>query len=131
MENNKELFNRCWLGYFNQGDMSGVDEIVASNYIWHGPGQEINGREGIKQFLAALRSAISDIQMSVEKQMAEGDETATRWRIQGTHKGNLFGVAPTNKPVNITGLVITRFAQGKIVEEWEEFDQLGMLQQIG
>lgn len=128
---NKELIRRCWLEAFNQGNMRGLDEIVDLNYTYHGPGMEINGRDGIKQFVATLRSGIPDVQMSMEQQLAEGDEVATRWRIQGTHKGTLFGVAPTGKHVTCTGLVISRIANGKIMEEWEEFNQLGMLQQMG
>ena len=131
MEDNKELVRRCWLECFNRGDLSVVDELVAPNYVWHGPSQEINGQEGIKQLITAIRSGLPDIQMSIERQLAAGDEVATRWRIQGTHKGNLFGVAPSGKRVNITGLAISRFAQGKIVEEWEEYDQFGLFQQIG
>ena len=130
-EDNKELYRRCWLECFNQGDLSVVDELLAPNYVWHGLGQEINSHEGVRQLVVMLRSGLPDIQLSIERQFAEGDEVATRWRIQGTHKGNLFGVAPSGKRVNITGLAISRFAQGKIAEEWEEYDQFGLLQQIG
>ena len=131
IEDNKELYRRCWLACFNRGDLSVVDELLAPNYVWHGLGQEINSHEGVRQLVVMLRSGLPDIQLSIERQLAEGDQVATRWRIQGTHKGTLFDVAPSGKRVNITGIVITRVAQGKIVEEWEEFDQFGLFQQIG
>jgi len=131
MEDNKELYRRCWLECFNQGNLSVVDEFLAPNYVWHGPSQEINSHEGVRQLAVMLRTGLPDMQMSIEQQLADGDEVATRWRIQGTHKGILFGVAQSGKRVNFTGLAISRIAQGKIVEEWEEFDQLGLFQQIG
>ena len=49
----------------------------------------------------------------------------------GTHKGDLMGIGATGKEVKINGIVLSRFEKGKIVEEWEVLDQLGMFQQLG
>jgi predicted ester cyclase len=63
--------------------------------------------------------------------VAEGDKVAWRWRITGTHSGDLMGIPPTGKPINITGIVVSRFAQGKWAEDYVNWDTLGMFQQIG
>jgi len=67
----------------------------------------------------------------VEQQIAEGDLVVTRWTARGTHRGELFGAAPTNKQVTVQGILISRIANGKIVEEVESYDAFGMLRQIG
>jgi steroid delta-isomerase-like uncharacterized protein len=69
--------------------------------------------------------------MAIEDQVAEGDKVVTRWTATGTHKGELMGIPPSGKKVRVTGIAIDRLEDGKIVESWSSFDQLGMLQQIG
>jgi predicted ester cyclase len=67
----------------------------------------------------------------VDDQFAEGDKVATRWTARGTHTGEIAGIAPTGRDVTVTGLTISRFASGKVVEEWSTWDTLGMLVQLG
>jgi len=63
--------------------------------------------------------------------IAEGDKIVTRWTATGTNQGTLMGIPPSGKRVTITGISITRIANAKAVEDWVNFDGLGMLQQIG
>ena len=67
----------------------------------------------------------------MDDQFAEADKVATRWTGRGTHTGEIAGIAPTGKDVTVTGLTISRFAGGKVVEEWTTWDTLGMLVQLG
>ncbi len=121
----EELFNR-------DGNLDAADEIYASNYVGHEPTTGDNrGIEGAKQFAAAYRDAFPDLQATIEDQIAEGDKVATRFRARGTHQGDLEGIAPTGNQIEITGIFISRIAEGKIAEDWSNFDALGMLQQIG
>jgi len=76
-------------------------------------------------------AGLADRQSTVEDQIAEGDKVMTRWTYRGTHKGDLMGIAPTDKQVTVTGICIDRIVGGKIVEEWGEMDNLGMMQQLG
>ena len=76
-------------------------------------------------------SAFPDTQMTVEDELADGDKVATRWTATGTHTGELMGIPPTGKQVTVTGMDINRLVGGKIVEHWGEFDQMGMMQQLG
>lgn len=68
--------------------------------------------------------------ITVEDVIAEGDKTAIRLTATGTHIGDAMGVPATNRPVKLTGLILVRWKDGKIVEGWNEFDAWGMMQQI-
>ena len=61
----------------------------------------------------------------------QGETVALRWTGSGTHQGELMGVAPTSKQVNSSGNTFLRLENGKIAEEWVQWDNLGLLQQIG
>jgi steroid delta-isomerase-like uncharacterized protein len=77
------------------------------------------------------RSAFPDMRVTIEDLVAEGDKVAARWSVTGTHRGELMGIPATGKRVTVTGIEINRFAGGKLVEHWESFDQLSMMQQLG
>jgi steroid delta-isomerase-like uncharacterized protein len=130
-EHNKALVRRCWEACFNQGNLTLVDELCVPDYAWHGPSQEITSAEGIKHLITTIRTGLPDLQMIFEDQFAEGDKVATRWTVRGTHTGELFGIPATSRQTTFAGLIISRIADGKIIEEWEQFDQLGLLQQLG
>ena len=64
-------------------------------------------------------------------QIAEGDKVVTRLRGSGRHTGELMGGVPTGEEIYWTAVVISRFVDGKIAEEWDEFDALSFTQQLG
>src|SRR5215210_817226 len=84
-----------------------------------------------KNSLACFRNAFPDVQLSVEEQIAEGDMVVTRWIASGTHQGELMGIAPTGNRVTVAGTSVERVVDGKIEETWDNYDALGMMQQIG
>jgi len=69
--------------------------------------------------------------LTIEDIIAEGETVMTRWSCRGTHKGDLRGIAPTGKQINISGVTIARLANGKFVEGWVNWDALGLMQQLG
>ena len=71
------------------------------------------------------------MQITVKQQLAEGDLVATRWSGRGTHEGELMGIEPTGKQVTVSGLTISRLEGGKIVEEFQNWDTFGLMQQLG
>jgi steroid delta-isomerase-like uncharacterized protein len=75
--------------------------------------------------------AFPDAEVTIEDQLAEGDKVVTRWTGRGTHQGELMGVPPSGNRVEVPGITISRIEGGKIVEEWENYDALGMMQAIG
>ena len=104
-----------------------------SNFVFHDPanGEELHGPENVKRYAAMLRVAFPDLHQTIEEQIAEGDKVAYRWTARGTHQGELMGLAPTGNRVLFTGISIARLSEGKIEEIWENYDALGMMQQIG
>ena len=105
----------------------------SDRYVAHQPdgSEEERGPEDVKQFLRQYREAFPDLEITIEEQIAEGDKVVTRWASRGIHQGEFRGIAPTSNEVRLTGIGIFRFSEGKVVESWDNFDQLGMLQQLG
>src|SRR5262245_7441713 len=93
-------------------------------------GQSIT-REALKRGLAGRRTAFSDIHVTVEEQVAEGEKVSTRRTWRATHRGPYRGVAATGKLVTWTQISVVRFSQGRIVEDWAVADELSILQQLG
>jgi steroid delta-isomerase-like uncharacterized protein len=131
-EENKALIRRFVEEAFNEGNLDVADEVYASGFVSHEPAGPVErGPEYVKQFVGTYRSAFPDGHTTVEDVIAEGDEVAYRWRFRGTHRGELMGIAPTGKVVAITGITVDRISGGRIEEEWNNFDQLGVLRQLG
>jgi predicted ester cyclase len=90
------------------------------------------GPDGYKEVVREFRQAFTEFSLVVEDLVVEGDKAVTRWSIRGVHGGGpLLGVAPTGKEVRIDGIVIARIEDGKVAEEWEQFDALGLMEQLG
>jgi steroid delta-isomerase-like uncharacterized protein len=131
-EENKAFVRRWYEDLFNPGNPDVADEIIAQNHAHHDPAlpDVPSGPEGQKQIVDLYRSAFPDAHITIEDQMAEGDRVVTRWTGRGTHQGELMGIAPTGNRVTVTGITIDRISGGKIVETWDNYDALGMMQQI-
>jgi steroid delta-isomerase-like uncharacterized protein len=112
--------------------MAVTDELCATNIAYHsGGGEEIRGLKDFKQFVSEFYSAFPDLHFTIDDMVVEGDKAAARWTMTGTHKGEFRGISPTNKKVTIWAISIDRFAGGKVVETWERFDTMGLMQQLG
>ena len=132
-EENKALLRRSVEEVFSaQGDLDVADEIYAPNYVGHNPldPEDVRGPEGAKEQARMYRSAFPDVRLSIEEQVAEGDKVVTRWIGSGTHQGEMMGIAPTGNQIRIDGITISRIQDGKVVEDWELFNGLGLMQQL-
>jgi steroid delta-isomerase-like uncharacterized protein len=131
-EENKAIARR---GYeaINQNNLDALDEVVAPDITDHDPAPgQAPGLEGVKQWFSSMHTAFPDFRMNVEDMIAEGDKVVARVRLSGTHQGELMGIDATGNRVTITGIDILRInADGKIMERWGNFDDLGMMQQLG
>ena len=130
-EENKAINRRFFEEVWSQGNLTAVDELCAPNLIYRLPTGPTHGLEEFKQLATMYRTAFPDLDIPMEDMIVAADKVVTRWTAHGTHKGDLMGVPPTGKQVTVTGILISRFEGGKLVEGWVEFDALGMLQQIG
>ena len=132
IEENKAIVRRVFEEVWNQEKMDVVDEIFDTKIILHEPlGGDVHGIEGYKQLVSMYLTAFAGGQFTIEEQIAEGDKVVTRFTATGTHSAELMGIQPTGVQVALTGIGISRLAGGKIVEGWDNWDTLGMLQQLG
>jgi steroid delta-isomerase-like uncharacterized protein len=116
-----------------KGELRVIDELVDRNYVGYDPSipEPLRGPDGFKEFVSSYRAAYSDARITVDDQIAEGDKVATRWTGRGRHDGDLMGIAPTGKQVKVSGLTLSRVANGKVIEEYTNWDTFGMMQQLG
>ena len=132
-EESETVVRRFLEEIFSGGNLELVDELFAPDYALHDPSVpgEVRGPEGMRQYVSMYRAAYPDTDFTIEDQISEGGEVATRWVAQGTHEGELMGIPPTGERVTITGIEVDRVSGGKIEETWVSYDALGMMQQLG
>jgi steroid delta-isomerase-like uncharacterized protein len=132
-ENNKAIVRRLIEEFWNKGNQSLADQFFAPIYTHHDASTPDFGKgpEGERKRSTLYRTAFPDLHLTVQDVIAEGETVMTRWSCHGTHKGDLNGIAPTGKQINITGVTIVRFSNGKMVEGFVNWDALGMMQQLG
>jgi steroid delta-isomerase-like uncharacterized protein len=132
-EQNKAIVRRYGEDFWGKGDLDAADELFADELVDHSPAVPdlAPGPAGQRQALAAYREAFPDLRVTNEDVLAEGDKVVLRWTARGTHQGDLMGIPPTGRLVTLKGIDILRIENGKIVERWAEYDNLGLLQQLG
>ncbi|HEV7679518.1 MAG TPA: ester cyclase [Candidatus Dormibacteraeota bacterium] len=132
-EQNKVLCRRMHDEIFAHGDLSVADEIFAAGAQFHGPDwpPDATGPEVIKEDARTYRGAFRIDRLTRDVELAEGDMVCHHWSFTGTHVGDLGGIAPTGRQVTVSGIDLFRCSGGRIVEAWQQFDQMGMLQQLG
>ena len=126
-------YERTWLDGLNRGDVSIAQNVFTSDCVVH-----INGSpernlsvDGLKQMVSGLLAAFPDLHFTIEDQFAAGDRVATRWLAVGTNSAAFGSVPATGRQVRVEGLILDRVAEGKVIERWEQWDQMGMIQQLG
>lgn len=133
-EDQKTKVRRVTDEVYHKGNVNALDEIVATDFVAHQPpGPDIKGLDSYKRYATEARKAYSDLRFTINEYIGEGEVESMRYTLQGTHTGQSPStpVPPTGKRVTITGLLMTRTAGGKAVEQWNYMDMLGLMQQLG
>ena len=134
-EENKALIQRWFEEVWNQGNSKTIDELLDKDGVIHGladaSGQPVRGLQAFHEFHDQFRGAFSDLNVSVDDVVAEGDRVVARCSVRGKHTGESLGFAATNAPIQFEGIAIVRIKDGKIVEAWNQFDFLEMNKQLG
>jgi predicted ester cyclase len=134
-DRNDTFLHRWFEEVWNKRREDAIDEMFDCDGIAHGladqSGNERCGPEGFKPFFRSFVSAIPDLHVTVGDVIVEGDRLAARCTVSGTHTGEGIGIAPTNMPVEFSGMCMVRVKDGKIVEAWNNFDFMAMFQQMG
>src|SRR5215212_8914448 len=131
-DENKAVVRQFFEELLSTDNFALADELLSPGFRFYFAGSpDPMGLESYKEFLAARRAAFPDRRFVVEDMIAEGDKVSARFTMRGTHKGELRGIAPSGTEVTMTGIDMIRLAEGKMVEDRVEVDQLGMMQQLG
>jgi steroid delta-isomerase-like uncharacterized protein len=121
---------------FNDGNFALIDQFVAADAVNHDPAtpahmRALRGPEVLKRTANMYRAAFPDVRISVDDVIAADDKVVLRWHSEGTHHGELEGLAATGARASVTGISIDRWKDGKVVESWSEWDNLGLARQLG
>lgn len=130
--NNERIIKRYFEEVWNNGKLDVLDEIISPEYINHNPGI-VNpplGPEGLKPIVAAIRRAFPDLKYTIENMIVSDTQVAVHTTMHGTHTGDFFGIAPTNKTITVSQMQIERIVNNKIVEHWRVTDELTLLKQL-
>jgi predicted ester cyclase len=134
-EKYETLLHRWFEEVWNKGREEAIDEMFAEDGIAHGlndsEGNPIRGCEGFKALQRNFRKAFPNLKITIEETVSEGDKIAAVCKVTAIHEGEGIGVAPTNQPIDFTGLTIVKIKDGKIIEAWNEFDFMKMYSQVG
>ena len=131
-DNNKALVRRYVEEVLNQRNLAVVDELFASRFVDHDSSMpEAKGPAGIKQLAAMVHASFPDLHFKIEDMIAEGDKVVYRYSVSGTHQKDFMGIAATGKQISFTGIHIYRVDDSKLQEEWENWDTLGLMRQLG
>ena len=131
-EAHKAIIRRWYEEVWNQKNLALLDDLYTPTWVGHFPqGLELRGPADHQRFGAVFMAAFPDAAYTVEELLAEGDRVASRYSVQATHRGGLRGIPPTGKEIVSTGINIHRLVGGRIVEQWSQYDMLGLLQQLG
>lgn len=117
----------------NTEDLDLLDEIYDPTVVVHDANEDepIRGLEALKKYYAGSHEGLPDLRIEFDDMFFVGDRLVTRWTITGTHTGNLRTLLATGKPIRFSGTAIERVKDGRVVEEWVDYNVLSILQQMG
>lgn len=130
---NEIIVARYWDEVWSKGNLTVAEEILAPNFRDHDPnfpGVQPT-REGMIDKVVAYRTALPDLTITVERQLAAGDQVVSYWRAVGTHNGEGLGLPPTGKTIEVEGISLLTLENGKLTEQIIAWDGLGLMRQIG
>ncbi len=133
LDQNKTTARRFVEEIFGKGNLDLITQLVDSKFVSHDPAmpEPTKGHDGLRDFVTQVRSAFSNFTVKAEDVFGEGEKVCVRWTCTGKHTGEFLGASPTGKSITVTGTDIYRFSNGKIVENFSQWDALGVFQKMG
>jgi predicted ester cyclase len=103
-------------------DLGGIARVYHPDFVDHVNRLTYHGHDGARQSVALYLALFPDLRFEVAEQVSEGDKVASRWTLRGTHRG---------RSVELRGIVISRFKDGRIIEDWAASDTVELARQLG
>lgn len=117
---------------WNPWNFAKADELLAPDITFRGTlGSELKGRDAFRGYMRQVQAAFPDFHNTILQMTAEDDRVTARTFYRGTHRGEIFGVAPTGKAISYVGAAFFRIAAGQVIEGWALGDLLSLLRQLG
>ena len=132
MEENRCLIEKYYNDLWNRWNFSLADQLISPSVTFHGSvGISVQGLDGFREYMKMIRSAFPDFHNTIEEVVAENDRVAARLTYRGTHRGTIFGVAPTGRVITYDGLALFRIQDRKISSGHVLGNVLDLLRQLG
>ena len=129
-ESAKAVVSAYYEAVYSGRDAGAAREFLSPAFTSAGPGGSMTLEQHVGA-LAATLAAIPDLVLTIDEQVADGEAVATRWTVRGTHAGPLFGIPATGRSLTATAIHLHHVRDGRIADQWEQFDALGVLRQLG
>ena len=125
----QQYFNEVW----NKGKIDLLDDLIAPNYINHSSSvpNPLPGPAGLRPIVYTMRQAFPDLHYKIEDLIITEDRVIARVIMTGTHQGDFFGLAPTNRKIKVNQINIEYITDSKISEHWRLTDELCLMDQLG
>jgi steroid delta-isomerase-like uncharacterized protein len=125
----RRLMDECW----SQGKLEAVRELVSNECRYHDPvfPSLTSGVENIKRHISTCRSGFPDLKFTIGDTIAERNEVVIHWTARGTHKAQFLGISPTNRVATVSGTSIFRIEDGRIIEQWVDWNLMTLMEQLG
>jgi steroid delta-isomerase-like uncharacterized protein len=130
-EKNETIVRRLMEDVWSKGNVKLIDELLAPNFVDHDPVNKTHGLEQAKETVKKYRAAFPDCRLNIDEIFSVGDRVVCRWHYSGTHQNNFEGIPPTGRHVTGPGLSIFSLKGDRIIEAYNNWDALGMMQQLG
>lgn len=128
---NKKLIEHYWDEMWNQRNIAVLDECLLPEIRASGPRMNYEGKEAYKDVYRMYASAFGKTKVEIQEIVASSDKVVSRVLLTCLHTGDLDGIPASGKELKLHAITMFRLEHGKIAEEWEIFDELGMMQQLG
>jgi predicted ester cyclase len=131
MGNEAAVVARRWFEeVWNARRAEAIDELMERKAVGHMEGGDVEGPEGFRSGWAAFLAGLPDMHITIEDIVSEGDQAVVRWRVRASHRGELFGLAPTQRRVDVRGSSWFRIRDGKLAEGWDTWNLGGLLESL-
>lgn len=131
LEANKRVVRRFIDEIFVKGDVAAVDELVADDFVPYTWPYTGDGKADLKAAMARVAMGLTHPEFIIEDEIAEGDRVVVRLRASATQSGEFMKMPPSGKRYTVEEIHMFRIRDGKIIAHWHQFDQMGLMQQLG
>lgn len=132
-EEEAQAFSTRVLAMWNDHDINIADEVYAPEIVRHDCAipEAIVGLDNVKDYLKNQFTAFPDLNLTEDEMIVAGNKGVQRWKMTGTNTGPMGNMPPTGRSVKISGVSVGHFDNGKLVEIWDFYNVLDMMQQLG